>query len=352
MLIGMKISWWILWLATPLLAIDWVKDPVAFHVTGEAIELTGEGGLGARTAEEYEDLRLSFDYKLAQWAEAAVVVRAPRYGRPLRAGVAITLAHDFHQQITSYVTGALTGRRPPLTAMPVAFEKWQHVELTLRGAKLRVEIDGVLVQDTTVESGLVRGHVMFANLGHRYAVRRVKVEDLGRPTRLVPLFTKLGEQRGGGKFRLVDGVVIGENGHGILYDGPRVKDLDLTLYVRPHNRVNAGVFLRGAANEKQPRGFEVQVYSPPDAVYPTGSIYGVARSVIAQDYEEKWFLLRIRLVGRKCQVWVDGDPVASTDRLADGTPVLGQVGLQIHSDAAWVEFAQMQMLVLDPPPAL
>ena len=352
MLIGMKISWWILWLATPLLAIDWVKDPVAFHVTGEAIELTGEGGLGARTAEEYEDLRLTFDYRLAQWAEAAVVVRAPRYGRPLRAGVAITLAHDFHKQITNYVTGALTGRRPPLTAMPMAFKKWQHVELTLRGTKLRVEIDGVTVQDTTVESGLVRGHVLFANLGHRYAVRKVKVEDLGRPTKLVPLFTKLGEQRGGGKFRLVDGVVVGENGHGILFDGPRVKDLDLTLYVRPHNRVNAGVFLRGAANEKQPRGFEVQIYSPPDAVYPTGSVYGMARSVIAQDYEEKWFLLRIRLVGTRCEVWVDGDAVASTDRLADGTSVLGQVGLQIHSDAAWVEFAQMQMLVLDPPPAL
>lgn len=333
--------------------VEWVKDDAAFAPLPDGgLSLTGEGGLGARTAEEYEDLRLSFDYRLAQWAEAAVVMRAPRHGRPLRAGVAITLAHDFHRQVTNYVTGALTGRRPPLQALPERFGQWQHVELTLQANRLRVEIDGTPVQDTAVEPGLVRGHVLFANMGHRYAVRGVKLEDLGRPSKWIALFQGAGEQRGSGKFRVANGEVTAENGHGILYDGAPVTDLDLTLYVRPHQRVNAGVFLRGRANEKQHRGFEVQVYSPPDAVYPTGSIYGVSRSVVAMDYEERWFLLRIRLRGQKCEVWIDGDPVASTDRLPSGTPVLGQVGLQIHSDQAWVEFDHVRMLVLDPPAAL
>lgn len=45
------------------------------------------------TASEYENFRLHFEYKLAQWAEAAVVLRAPRWGRPAQAGIAIVLAH-------------------------------------------------------------------------------------------------------------------------------------------------------------------------------------------------------------------------------------------------------------------
>ncbi len=339
-----------------LAALQWVQDDAAFGLKEGTIRMLGEGGLGARSTEEYEDLRLSFDYRLDQWAEAAVVLRSPRHGRPLRAGVAITLAHDFHRQVTNYVTGALTGRRPPLKAMPISFEAWHHVELSLRGPNLRVEIDGVVVQQARVDHGLTRGHILFANLGHRYSVRAVKVEDLGRPTPIIDLFTGKGTLRGGGKFRYQGETVIGENGHGVFYDGPVVSDFEVTLYVRPHQRVNAGVFLRGAPDEKLSRGFEVQVYSPPDAVYPTGSIYGLARSVIAQDYEERWFHMRIRVIGPKCQVWIDGDPVSGTDGLPpdepnDG-PAKGQVGLQIHSDSAWVEFAHVQLLVLPPSRAL
>jgi hypothetical protein len=41
------------------------------------------------TAEEYENFRLTFEYKLSQWAEAAVILRAPRMGRPMQSGIAI-----------------------------------------------------------------------------------------------------------------------------------------------------------------------------------------------------------------------------------------------------------------------
>lgn len=334
-----------------LAALEWVKDDAAFHQNQGVIRILGAAGLGARSVDEYEDLRLSFDYRLDQWAEAAFVLRSPRHGRPMRAGVAITLAHDFHRQTTHYVTGALTGRRPSLKAMPVSYEAWHHVDATLRGSHLRVEIDGTLVQDCQVES-LTRGNILFPNLGHRYSVRGIQVEDLGRPTPLIDLFAGKGVLRGGGKFRFENGTILGENGHGVFYDGPLVSDFEVTLYVRPHQRVNAGVFLRGAPDEKKSRGFEVQVYSPPDAVYPTGSIYGLARSAITQDYEERWFHMRIRVVGRTCQVWIDGDPVAGTDGLPADGPAKGQVGLQIHSDAAWVEFAHVQLLVLPVPRTL
>ena len=64
------------------------------------------------TAREYENFRLRFEYNLSQWAEAAVMVRAPRLGRPMQAGLAVFLGHDFHNNLTAYVTGAVAGVLP------------------------------------------------------------------------------------------------------------------------------------------------------------------------------------------------------------------------------------------------
>lgn len=99
------------------------------------------------TAKEHENFRLSFDYKLEQWAEAAVIVRAPRLGRPARAGVALTLAHDFHKDNTPYVTGGIQGALPPNKLQPVEFGKWHSVTLELNGERLKAAIDGDVVQN-------------------------------------------------------------------------------------------------------------------------------------------------------------------------------------------------------------
>jgi len=64
------------------------------------------------------------------------------------------------------------------------------------------------------------------------------------------------------------------------------------------------VFLRGGL--EGPRGFEVQIHSPVDAVHPTGSIYPIKRSRISAGYEERWFLMRIVVVGRGCLVRLAG----------------------------------------------
>jgi len=36
--------------------------------------------------------------------------------------------------------------------------------------------------------------------------------------------------------------------------------------------VNAGIFFRGSPDQARDRGWEVHIFSPPDAVYSTGSI--------------------------------------------------------------------------------
>jgi hypothetical protein len=340
-----------------LFLVAWVHEGprATFSVTGNEISTSGLGNAPnwLHTSSEYENFRLKFDYKLAEWAEAAVIVRAPRYGRPAQAGIAIVLAHDFHKQVSNYVTGAIAGVRPPTNPRPPGFGEWHPVAIELIGDQLRVDIDGVRVQeidlgaDAELRQRLKKGYIGFPDLGHRYSVRNVEIEDLGSSHKYVDLFDgrtlNAWALRGAGSWSVRDGSIYGANGHGILYAEPKFKDFELTLQVMSHQRVNAGVFLRGSADAKVHRGFEVQIYSPVDAVYPTGSIYGKKRSNITADYEERWFLMQIRVQGSRCIVRIDGTTVAEYDALSGPDLQEGGVGLQVHMDNASVEFRDVRV---------
>lgn len=306
-----------------------------------------------RTEREYENFRLHFEYKLAQWAEAAVYLRAPREGRPAQSGIAILLAHDFHKEINSYVTGGIAGVRPPKTLLQPGFGVWQSVDILLDGDRLRVVIDDILLQDADLSQDpelrfrLRRGFIGFPDMGYAYSLRNLQIDDLGNREKLADLFDGRSldgwQLRGGGYWSVHEGVLQGANGHGVLYAPGVYADFELTLLVRTHNRVNSGVFLRGAVDEKQSRGFEVQIYSPIDGVYPTGSVYGIERSRIEADLEGRWLLLQIRVQGGRCLVRVDGTTVAESDRVPEANREPGRIGLQIHKEDAWVEFRDLRV---------
>jgi len=307
------------------------------------------------TTAEYENFRLSFEYKLAKWAETSVLLRAPEVGRPAQAGLSLFLAHDFHKQISKHVTGSLAGVLPPLKALPESdtFEKWHRVEIVLDGDHFVARIDETVVQDVRFDSHpelrlrLKRGHIGFQDLGHKAAFRNIVLQDLGDRTAYTQLFNGRSIEewklRGGGNFLVRDGAIAGENGHGVLYAPPVFENFELTVAVRSHNRVNAGIFLRGSPDEKKPRGFEVQIYSPPDAVYQTGSIYGIERSRSTGDFEERWFLMQIRVEGSHCLVRLDGETVAETDQLPEAVRKPGQIGLQIHMEDASVDYRDLRV---------
>ncbi len=331
----------------------WVHEGprATFSAESDELRTSGKGNQPnwLHTAREYENFLLTFDYKLAKWAEAQVILRAPKWGRPAQSGLAIELAHDFHKGVVdNYVTGAVAGARPPQNPLPGSFDEWHSVRIALDGNRLRVTIDGKLQQDLDLEADpelrhrLKRGYIGFPDLGHAYALRNLEIEDHGSPTKFTFLRDIRNWQlRDAGSWSMQGDSIVGANGHGILYAPPVFEDFELTMLVRSHNRVNSGVFLRGEPTGRK-RGFEVQIYSPPDAVYPTGSIYAIQRSRVATDYEERWFLLQIRVQGRRCTVRLDGETVAETDKIpAEYTR--GQIGLQIHMEDSSAEFQDIRV---------
>jgi hypothetical protein len=342
-------------LAGLLVAADapWIAEGPrpTFTVQGRDIEISGAGNQPnfLRSAAEYENVRVRFEYKLAEWAEAAIVLRAPKAGRPLRAGLPLFLAHDFHKKKSDHVTGAIAGLRPPDQFLPVTFETWHKVVVEVTGDRMKAVIDDTVVQDADIAGyGRLRaGHIVIPDLGHRWRIRDLRVEDLGRPTRFTELFNGRDlagwTLRGAGEWFVRDGALVGANGHGILYAPPRFRDFELTALVRSRARVNAGIFLRGSPDARRFRGFEVQIYSPPDAVYPTGSIYNLARAGIEDVYEDRWFLMQVRVEGARCVVRLDGMQVAETAQLPEEARGAGHIGLQIHMENAAVEFRDLRV---------
>jgi len=198
---------------------------------------------------------------------------------------------------------------------------------------------------------LPRGYIGFPDLGYAYSLRHIELQELGTRRKYIDLFDGRSIEgwhlRGGGNWGVRDGSIRGANGDGVLYAEPSFNDFEFTALVRSHNRVNSSVFLRGSPDPKQTRGFEIQIYSPPDAVYPTGSIYDIERAHVTADYEEQWFLLQVLVRGSSCLVRIDGETVAQSDRLPANVPRSGQIGLQIHKENSSVEFRDLRVRPLD-----
>ena len=91
----------------------------------------------------------------------------------------------------------------------------------------------------------------------------------------------------------------------------------------------------------QPAGLDYDLAKTVDY----GSVYAITRSRSRVEFEERWFLMQIRVEGSKCRVWLDGELVSETDILE--MLAEGHIGLQIHMDNASVEFRDLRVRNLE-----
>lgn len=341
---------WILALAL----LPWVQSGESFATAPDRLQCSGRENSRnwVRSTGEYGDVRLRFEYQLAQWAEAIVVLRAHAVGRPTLTGVPVQLAHDFHSKPSKHVTGAVAGVQPPTKFLAPSFAVWHKAGIVAMGDVVTVRIDGELVNQSTVPGRHAVGHVGFLDLGHAYEIRALAVEDIGASGSYSPLFTGRDlngwELRDAGEWSVQSGAIIAENGHGIHYAPGEYEDFELLATVKSVGHVNAGIFLRGSPDKNQHRGFEVQIYSVPDGVFPTGSIYGQTRGDLTEDHDGRWALLRVRVRNGVVTTRVDGR-LAAEGPIPAGVPGKGRIGLQVHLDHARIECRELRIRRLPAP---
>ncbi len=152
-----------------------------------------------------------------------------------------------------------------------------------------------------------------------------------------------------------DGVLMctGERGSQWLRTDREYADFELSLEFKIPEDGNSGVFVRApAAGAPWVEGFEIQILDDEGPRWAnlqpnqyTGAIYAVqAPSKRVTKPAGQWQSMRIRLDGRRCAVWVNGQQVldADLDTLAErfpDTPGLkrekGYIGLQNHSSPVY-----------------
>jgi hypothetical protein len=160
----------------------------------------------------------------------------------------------------------------------------------------------------------------------------------------VPLFdgrTLQGwSHRGGGEFRVEDGLIVGENTQGRsgwLYTGQEYGDFFLELEVKIENG-NSGVQIRSQFDQgNRMVGYQIEV--DPSARAWSGGFYDEGRRGWLQNLQgneaarqafkrHEWNHYRIEAIGDSIKSWVNGVPAAD---YIDSMDLKGVIALQVHS---------------------
>jgi hypothetical protein len=146
--------------------------------------------------------------------------------------------------------------------------------------------------------------------------------------------------RGGGRWSVEDGTILGETGtgaYGWLVSEKRYGDFVLELEAKHEGTGNSGVQVRSAIDDKDLMvGYQFDL----DRTRPSsGRLYDEARRKLLQDVPEdpkcraafkadEWNRLRIECVADRLRSWVNDVPIVDT---SDPVDVQGVLALQVHS---------------------
>ncbi len=150
---------------------------------------TGNCGF-LRLDKELGDFNLKLEYRLSPNCNSGVCIRSPHpyNGRPdtlpSHSGYEIQLLDDAGQPCSDTSTGAMYGAVPPCENANRPAGEWNQMEVICRGSKIRVTINGRMVQDldqTTVpaiKDRPQRGYLLLQNHGHNAEFRDVWLYEL------------------------------------------------------------------------------------------------------------------------------------------------------------------------------
>lgn len=307
------------------------------------------------TKPDYENFELSFEFLLSRWCESGIFIHAPRNGA-WRAGMEIALSSRTYAKANEYTAGAITGEQAPLAIVPQDPFTWNTFQARMDWPRLRVSINGTVVQDLDLEAHPVlrhkprRGAIGIQNNGYYAGFRNFEITPLPDRQNSVALFNGRDLEgwsvvEGEAKWTAEDGVLVARDGDGYLKHDVTVQDFRLRMYVRTTPIANGGVFFRWKSDSTEDRGYEVQILDLPGTDEPTGSIYNQARGQDLALTPGQWELLQIHAMGNEVRTFVNGIPSAVATNL--DIVRKGHIVLQMHRTRAQIEFKDILLEPLD-----
>lgn len=156
------------------------------------------GGGNLFTQREYTDFVLRFDFKLTPAANNGLGIRAPLEGDAAYAGMELQILEDgspVYWGLEPYqYHGSVYGVVPARRGAQKPVGEWNSEEVTVRGRRVTVAVNGVTIVDADLDQasasgtidgkqhpGLTRpkGHVGFLGHGSRLELRNIRIKELG-----------------------------------------------------------------------------------------------------------------------------------------------------------------------------
>lgn len=123
-----------------------------WRVEGGLLHGSAERGSWLMSEREYADFELEFDFKLGPTGNSGCALRAPMFGDPAFDGMELQMA-DYRynpEAKDSELTGGIYRAIAPRRQVYKPTE-WNHYHVTLRGPRLRVELNGELLHDLSLD---------------------------------------------------------------------------------------------------------------------------------------------------------------------------------------------------------
>jgi hypothetical protein len=342
----------------------WVAEgPCKFIPKGDEIYCPGVGNYPTwlRSEQEFENFIIRFEFRMWLYGEGGLFLHAPLHGRNNRVGFEIQLSDEIRNRKPSVIsTGAIFDVVAPRSQAARPLGEWNQVEVSFDWPRLKVLLNGTLVQDLDVEQNpelgdrLRSGYLGWQDRGKAYAIRKARIKTLPKTDTMHSIFDgkslagwKILDGGGSARFNVEQGAIVARDGNGYLLTDKEYQDYDLFTYVKTDPQANGGIFLRWKSLVPKDRGYEIQIEDIADSNNPTGSIYDWSKaSGLVPVQPGEWYPMQIHVRGPECRVRVNGLTVATADDLEIIRK--GPIALQMHSARKTIWFKDVRVRVLDP----
>jgi 3-keto-disaccharide hydrolase len=322
----------------------------AFYVDDGAIVVHESAGFPTwlRSARQYENFEFRAEFFVKGWTNSGIYLHAPEHGRNISCGMKINIFQQVDRIPRPESMGSIFPVVAPVRVNVKNNGEWNSLRILMDWPRLQVWTNDEVIQDVDLETipelrhRLRSGYLGLESLSYPIRFRALRVRELPSKVSWTPLYESAQDL---GKWRVLDGkpvfqalgAVLHGDGDGHFGTTETFRDFELQMYLRHVRHHNGGVVF-GAPGQGGAAGrrYEIQLHDVEGAHYPTGSLYGVKRSLYPRIEPEQWWLFQLRVQGPSCLVRCNGDTVLEYDGLV--TPNEGPIALQAHDAGRWTEY--------------